>query len=173
MRSWVFDHTLRRRLTDGYVRVGHGRDYGDVAPLRGTYSGGRSEMFVTVEMTGARLAAARDWAADVSGRYLGGMSNYGQQPPYGQNPANPYGQPQPGQYGSRSSRGRAAVRRTPTSAAVSGPAGPYPQQPGRIPRRSSRTVSLARAVRAATDAVDPQPPATRGSPLSSSARCQS
>jgi hypothetical protein len=31
--------------------VGHGRDYGDVAPLRGTYSGGRSEMFVTVEMT--------------------------------------------------------------------------------------------------------------------------
>ena len=34
-----------------YVRVGHGRDYGDVAPLRGTYSGGESEMFVTVEMT--------------------------------------------------------------------------------------------------------------------------
>jgi transglutaminase-like putative cysteine protease len=50
--SWVaFDPTLRRRLTDGYVRVGHGRDYGDVAPLRGTYSGGRSEMFVGVEMT--------------------------------------------------------------------------------------------------------------------------
>ena len=39
------------RLTDGYVRVGQGRDYGDVAPLRGTYSGGRSQMFVTVEMT--------------------------------------------------------------------------------------------------------------------------
>ena len=50
--SWVaYDPTLCRRLTDGYVRVGHGRDYGDVAPLRGTYSGGRSEMFVTVEMT--------------------------------------------------------------------------------------------------------------------------
>jgi len=50
--SWVaYDPTMRRRLTDGYVRVGHGRDYGDVAPLRGTYSGGRSEMFVTVKMT--------------------------------------------------------------------------------------------------------------------------
>jgi transglutaminase-like putative cysteine protease len=50
--SWVaYDPTLCRRLTDGYVRVGHGRDYSDVAPLRGTYSGGRSEMFVTVEMT--------------------------------------------------------------------------------------------------------------------------
>ena len=35
----------------GTVRVGHGRDYGDVAPLRGTYSGGASDMFVTVEMT--------------------------------------------------------------------------------------------------------------------------
>jgi transglutaminase-like putative cysteine protease len=51
--SWVaYDPTLLRRLSEQYVRVGHGRDYGDVAPLRGTYSGGgSSEMFVTVEMT--------------------------------------------------------------------------------------------------------------------------
>ena len=50
--SWVaYDPTLRRRMSEHYVRVGHGRDYGDVAPLRGTYSGGASEMFVTVEMT--------------------------------------------------------------------------------------------------------------------------
>ncbi|HYP46070.1 MAG TPA: transglutaminase family protein [Propionibacteriaceae bacterium] len=50
--SWVaFDPTAQRRLSDSYVRVGHGRDYGDVAPLRGTYSGGSSDMFVTVEMT--------------------------------------------------------------------------------------------------------------------------
>jgi transglutaminase-like putative cysteine protease len=50
--SWVsYDPTRRGRLTDRYVRVGHGRDYGDVAPLRGTYSGGASEMFVTVELT--------------------------------------------------------------------------------------------------------------------------
>ncbi|MET0695573.1 MAG: transglutaminase family protein [Propionibacteriaceae bacterium] len=50
--SWVaFDPTVQRRLSERYVRVGHGRDYGDVAPLRGTYSGGASDMFVTVEMT--------------------------------------------------------------------------------------------------------------------------
>jgi transglutaminase-like putative cysteine protease len=50
--SWVtYDPTLHQRMTDGYVRVGHGRDYGDVAPLRGTYAGGASEMFVTVQMT--------------------------------------------------------------------------------------------------------------------------
>jgi transglutaminase-like putative cysteine protease len=50
--SWVsYDPTQGCRLTDRYVRVGQGRDYGDVAPLRGTYSGGSSEMFVTVEMT--------------------------------------------------------------------------------------------------------------------------
>ena len=50
--SWVaYDPTQRRRLTDRYVRVGQGRDYGDVAPLRGTYSGGESEMFVAVRMT--------------------------------------------------------------------------------------------------------------------------
>ena len=50
--SWVaFDPTLQCRISQNYVRVGHGRDYGDVAPLRGTYSGGQSEMFVTVAMT--------------------------------------------------------------------------------------------------------------------------
>lgn len=50
--SWVsYDPTQCQRLTENYVRVGHGRDYADVAPLRGTYSGGASEMFVTVEMT--------------------------------------------------------------------------------------------------------------------------
>lgn len=50
--TWVgYDPTQRRRLTDRYVRVGHGRDYGDVAPLRGTYSGGASDMFVTVDLT--------------------------------------------------------------------------------------------------------------------------
>ncbi len=50
--SWVaYDPTLCRRITDAYVKVGHGRDYADVAPLRGTYSGGPSEMFVSVTMT--------------------------------------------------------------------------------------------------------------------------
>jgi transglutaminase-like putative cysteine protease len=50
--SWVaYDPTLQSRVSESHVRVGHGRDYGDVAPLRGTYSGGPSEMFVTVQMT--------------------------------------------------------------------------------------------------------------------------
>ncbi len=50
--SWVaYDPTMSGRITDSYVRIGHGRDYGDVAPLRGTYAGGSSEMFVTVQMT--------------------------------------------------------------------------------------------------------------------------
>ncbi len=50
--SWVqWDPTMSARITDSYVRVGHGRDYNDVAPLRGTYAGGTSEMFVTVAMT--------------------------------------------------------------------------------------------------------------------------
>jgi transglutaminase-like putative cysteine protease len=50
--SWVaYDPTLQSRISENHVRVGHGRDYSDVAPLRGTYSGGASEMFVTVQMT--------------------------------------------------------------------------------------------------------------------------
>ena len=120
----------------------------------------------------ARLGRPRDWAADVLGRYLGGMSNYGQQPPYGQNPANPYGQAQPGSTASRSSRtgsrpqdaslsrriraNRGRTRATgsvsPAAAAIrSARPGPYGQQP--------------------TQWTPNHPP--RGSPLSSSARCQS
>lgn len=58
--SWVefwcgrwqgFDPTAMSHIGDHYVRVGHGRDYGDVPPLRGTYAGGESEMFVTVKLT--------------------------------------------------------------------------------------------------------------------------
>ena len=53
------------------------------------------------------------------------MSNYGQQPPYGQNPANPYGQPQQ-PYG-QPSAGRQPQPPYP------GQQGPYPQQPGQYP----------------------------------------
>lgn len=50
--QWVaFDPTSMGRITEDYVRVGHGRDYADVPPLRGTYSGGESKMFVTVKLT--------------------------------------------------------------------------------------------------------------------------
>ena len=54
------------------------------------------------------------------------MSNYGQQPPYGQNPPNPYGQQQPGPYG-QPSAGRQPQPPYP------GQQGPYPQQPGQYP----------------------------------------
>ncbi len=50
--SWIaFDPTANSQIGNHYVRVGHGRDYGDVPPLRGTYAGGESEMFVTVRLT--------------------------------------------------------------------------------------------------------------------------
>lgn len=50
--EWVaFDPTGMTPIGEGYVRVGHGRDYGDVPPLRGTYAGGGSSMFVTVTIT--------------------------------------------------------------------------------------------------------------------------
>jgi uncharacterized protein YbjQ (UPF0145 family) len=73
------------------------------------------------------------------GRYLGGMSNYGQQPPYGQNPANPYGQPQPGQtqpggpYGQpQQPYGQPSAGRQPQPP-YPGQQGPYGQQPGQYP----------------------------------------
>lgn len=50
--AWVaYDPSGLRRVDEAYVRVGHGRDYADVPPLRGTYAGGDSEMAVKVTMT--------------------------------------------------------------------------------------------------------------------------
>ncbi len=51
--SWHgFDPTNQLEIGDRHVRVGHGRDYTDVAPLRGVYAGPTaSELFVTVEIT--------------------------------------------------------------------------------------------------------------------------
>lgn len=50
--QWLaYDPTSGRVPGEGHVRLGHGRDYRDVAPLRGTYAGGESEMFVTVRLT--------------------------------------------------------------------------------------------------------------------------
>lgn len=47
-----YDPTNRIEIGDRHVRVGHGRDYTDVAPLRGVYAGPTaSELFVTVEIT--------------------------------------------------------------------------------------------------------------------------
>lgn len=51
--SWRgFDPTNLVDIGERHVRVGHGRDYMDVAPLRGVYAGPYgSSLFVTVEIT--------------------------------------------------------------------------------------------------------------------------
>ncbi|MCU1509068.1 MAG: transglutaminase family protein [Glaciihabitans sp.] len=51
--SWSgFDPTNLIDIGDRHVKVGHGRDYNDVAPLRGVYAGPyASNLFVTVEIT--------------------------------------------------------------------------------------------------------------------------
>jgi transglutaminase-like putative cysteine protease len=47
-----FDPTNLIDIGDRHVAVGHGRDYSDVAPLRGVYAGPfASSLFVTVEIT--------------------------------------------------------------------------------------------------------------------------
>jgi uncharacterized protein YbjQ (UPF0145 family) len=60
------------------------------------------------------------------------MSNYGQQPPYGQNQPNPYGQQQPGQYPPQQPYGQPAAGRQPQQP-YPGQQGPYGQQPGQYP----------------------------------------
>jgi len=54
--SWRgFDPTNSIEIGDRHVAVGHGRDYNDVAPLRGVFAGPfGSELFVTVEITRER-----------------------------------------------------------------------------------------------------------------------
>jgi transglutaminase-like putative cysteine protease len=52
---WNFDPTNDSEITEQYVSVGAGRDYTDVSPLRGIYSGeGATDLDVIVEIT--RLA---------------------------------------------------------------------------------------------------------------------
>ncbi|OBF62710.1 hypothetical protein A5787_01340 [Mycobacterium sp. 852002-50816_SCH5313054-b] len=52
---WNFDPTNDTEITEQYVSVGAGRDYTDVSPLRGIYSGeGATDLDVIVEVT--RLA---------------------------------------------------------------------------------------------------------------------
>lgn len=47
-----YDPTNLAEIGESHVHVGHGRDYGDVAPLRGVYAGpSASELFVSVELT--------------------------------------------------------------------------------------------------------------------------
>lgn len=52
---WNFDPTNDSEITEQYVSVGAGRDYADVSPLKGIYSGeGATDLDVIVEIT--RLA---------------------------------------------------------------------------------------------------------------------
>lgn len=52
---WDYDPTNDKEINEQYVSVGVGRDYADVTPLKGIYSGGGStDLDVTVEIT--RLA---------------------------------------------------------------------------------------------------------------------
>lgn len=47
-----YDPTNLAEIGESHVYVGHGREYADVAPLRGVYAGGSgSELFVSVELT--------------------------------------------------------------------------------------------------------------------------
>ncbi|MDR1513304.1 MAG: transglutaminase family protein, partial [Propionibacteriaceae bacterium] len=51
--KWTgFDPTNRLPITDRHILVARGRDYDDIAPIRGVYNGEAvGEMFVTVELT--------------------------------------------------------------------------------------------------------------------------
>ncbi|EFG74492.1 transglutaminase-like protein [Mycobacterium parascrofulaceum ATCC BAA-614] len=52
---WSYDPTLETEISEQYVSVGAGRDYTDVPPLKGIYSGqGATDLDVVVEVT--RLA---------------------------------------------------------------------------------------------------------------------
>ena len=55
---WAFDPTNDQPAGDRHVKVGHGRDYGDVVPLRGVYQGGAFGS-LRVDVTMRRLEAAR------------------------------------------------------------------------------------------------------------------
>jgi uncharacterized protein YbjQ (UPF0145 family) len=90
----------------------------------------------------------------VLGRYLVGMSNYGQQPPYGQNPPNPYGQPQPAPYG-QPSAGRQPQPPYP------GQQGPYGQQPGQYPPQQPYGQPSQGPYGQQPPQWTPQPPATK------------
>jgi len=49
---WLgMDPTNRARADERYVKIGHGRRYDDVPPIKGVYRGGRAELSASVVMT--------------------------------------------------------------------------------------------------------------------------
>jgi len=50
--AWIgFDPTNRVRAGERYVKIGHGRHYDDVPPIKGVYRGGPAELSASVLMT--------------------------------------------------------------------------------------------------------------------------
>jgi transglutaminase-like putative cysteine protease len=50
--TWIgLDPTNRTPAGEQYVKIGHGRHYGDVPPIKGVYRGGPSRLSVSVVMT--------------------------------------------------------------------------------------------------------------------------
>jgi transglutaminase-like putative cysteine protease len=59
--GWLaLDPTNRQQVGERHVKIGHGRDYDDVAPLRGVYAGGADHTLdVTVDMRRAAAVEAQ------------------------------------------------------------------------------------------------------------------
>lgn len=55
---WPLDPTNQQAVSERHVKIGHGRDYGDVAPLRGVFSG-PPEHHLEVEVQLRRMAAGQ------------------------------------------------------------------------------------------------------------------
>jgi transglutaminase-like putative cysteine protease len=50
--AWVgLDPTNRSHADDRYVKIGHGRHYDDVPPIKGVYRGGDATLSASVTMT--------------------------------------------------------------------------------------------------------------------------
>ena len=57
---WGLDPTNRQQVGERHVKIGHGRDYRDVAPLRGVYGGGADhQLDVVVDMRRASISEAQ------------------------------------------------------------------------------------------------------------------
>ena len=67
---WAFDPTNRQPVGERHVAIGRGRDYDDVAPLRGIYNGPR-EHELTVNVRMRRLAVATRGAPGAPAPYAG------------------------------------------------------------------------------------------------------
>ena len=57
---WALDPTNRQEVGERHIKIGHGRDYDDVPPLKGVFSGPQAhELEVTVELRRSQSQAAQ------------------------------------------------------------------------------------------------------------------